>query len=85
MPNCRIKSQPFSHKKSAKLQIGSICTQKCCRIRNCQTSKCCRFVIRQITETETGAVRSHEGVSDAFDRSLNCFKGCCGVCTFARW
>ena len=39
------------------------CTQKCCRIKNRQTSKCRRFVIRQIThtqtETETEAVRSH--------------------------
>ena len=36
-------------------------TQKCCRIKNRQTSKCRRFVIRRITqtETETEAVRSH--------------------------
>ena len=63
LPHCLIKNQPFSCKKSAKLRIGSICTQKCCQIKNRQTSKCCRFVIRQITqtqtETETEAVRSH--------------------------
>ena len=38
-------------------------TQKCCQIKNRQTSKCRRFVIHQITqtqtETETEAVRSH--------------------------
>ena len=58
-----IKNQPFSHKKLAKLRISSICTQKCCWIKNRQTSKCCRFIISQITqtqtETETEAVRSH--------------------------
>ena len=31
-PHHQIKNQPFSHKKSAKLRIGSICTWKCCRI-----------------------------------------------------
>ena len=60
-PHHWIKNWLFSHKKSAELWIGSICTWKCSRIKNCQTSKCCRFVIRQITQTqtETEAVRSH--------------------------
>ena len=48
--HCQIKNQPFSHKKSVKLWIGSICTRNCCRIKNHQTSECCRFVIRQITQ-----------------------------------
>ena len=60
-PHHQIKNQPFSHKKSAELQISSICTRKCCQIKNRQTSKCRWFVIRQITQTqtETEAVRSH--------------------------
>ena len=53
MPHCRIKKWPFSPKKSSELQMGSICTRKCCGIKNHQTSKCCRFVIRQITQTQT--------------------------------
>ena len=64
-PHCRIKNQSLSHKKSAKLRIDSIWTRKCCWIKNRQTSTCHRFVIRQITqtqtETETDAVRSHAG------------------------
>ena len=64
MPHRRIKNWLFSRWKTAELQISSICTRKCCRIKNHQTSKlCCRFVIHQITqtqtETETEAVRSH--------------------------
>ena len=66
MPHCciaKLRIGHFPHKKSAELQSGSMCTQKCCQIKNHQTSKCCQFVIRQITQTQTEtepeAVRSH--------------------------
>ena len=59
--HCQIKNQPFSLRSQLNYESVVFVLEKCCRIENCQTSKCRQIVIRQITQTQTEAedVRSH--------------------------